>query len=177
MLDLKVVNIKLSLKIVGISYQHVIERTINLQQKRRLNFIVIFNNYTYTIFKPTVSTGHLHCNITKIRGFEDICKAIEILFAVFPGAELEPYKVDNLTATTVCDTKENLDQVFTNLNFKYRIKYNLQKFPALFIKYPAVKSYATVFIFSSGKVVCVGAKSQDQLKVISEWLKTEINIK
>ena len=177
MLDLKIVNIKLSLKIVGTSYQHVIERTIHLQQKKRLNFIVIFNTFTYSIFKPTVSTGHLHCNITKIRSFEDISKAIEILTAIFPSAELKPYNVDNLTATTACDTKQNLEQMFTKLNFKYGIKYNLQKFPALFIKYPAVNSYATVFIFSSGKVVCVGAKSQNQLKLISEWLKTEINIR
>ena len=119
---------------------------------------------------------HLHCKITKIRRFEDISRAIEILLTVLPDAKLKAYTVDNLTATTICDTKKNLDQLFTKLNLKYHIRYNLQKFPAIFIKFPPNTSYTTVFIFSSGKVVCVGAKSQGLLKVISGWLKTEINI-
>ena len=88
---------------------------------------------------------------------------------------MKQISIDNITATTSSDSKQNLSLLFTKLYPKYEIKYNIQKFPAIFIKYPTKQSIVTVFIFSSGKVICVGGKSVDELKETSSWLRTVIN--
>ena len=84
--------------------------------------------------------------------------------------------IDNTTSITKYDEKKNLDKLFMKLNALYLIKYNLQTFPAIFIKYPLEDRNVIVFIFSSGKVICVGAKSKQHLNNVSNWLKTEINL-
>ena len=173
--DLQIVNINLSLKIDSISFEDVIEQTLHLQNNRKLNFIVIFQTYTYTIFKPNGLTGLLHCNVTKVKSMSDISLAVEEFFTFFPTAELKCIAIDNITATTIFDTKKNLDLLFTDLSPKYSIKYNIQKFPAIFIRYPVEHIYVTVFIFSSGKVICVGGKCLKRLNIVSHWLQTDIN--
>ena len=57
MFDLKVVNVKLSLKLYPICYSEVLDKTSNLPRNQRTNFVVVFKNYTYTIFKPSPKTG------------------------------------------------------------------------------------------------------------------------
>ena len=175
MLDFEVVNIKLSLKLNSISYQDILNKVQSLQINQQLNFIVVFQKYTYSIFKPTKVTGNLHCNATKLREFSDIHDAINLLHILFPEATLNNITVDNITSTTKCDRKQNLNKLFSKLNYSYSLKYNLQKFPAIFIKIPVEDKKLTVFIFASGKVVCVGAKTENHLKLISSWVKTEIN--
>ena len=98
-----------------------------------------------------------------------------MLVKILPNAEVKNTCVDNITSTTNCDIKQNLDSLFSKLCFHYRIKYNIQKFPAIFIKYPVDKNCVTVFIFSSGKVICVGGKSEEQLKKTSNWLKNVVH--
>ena len=160
MLELSVVNIKLSLKIASIDYQDIIDHSQHIKSNRQLNFIVIFSTFTYTIFKPTNSTGYIHCNVTKIRNFSAIASATALFFSMFPQGKLMGLVIDNTTSVTKCDEKKNLDKLFVKLNPLYSLKYNLQKFPAIFIKYPLDERNVTVFIFSSGKVICVGAKNQ-----------------
>ena len=104
-----------------------------------------------------------------------ICHAMEELKTILPCVKVKQNSIDNITATTSCDRKQNLSLIFEKLYPKYKIKYNIQKFPAIFIKYPTKQSVVTVFIFSSGKVICVGGKSSDQLKQTSCWLRTVIN--
>ena len=121
------------------------------------------------------STGELHCNITKISSFSKVSNAIEELIDILPSVKVKQSSIDNITATTSCDRKQNLNILFVKLYQNYQIKYNAQKFPAFFIKYPTEEHCVTVFIFSSGKVICVGGKSVEGLKQTSHWLKTVIN--
>ena len=87
MKDLSVVNIKLSLKLTSIKYQEVMSKALHLRCNERPNFIVLFYTYTYTIFKANALTGHLHCNVTKIKSFSDVPNALKLLYELFPSAE------------------------------------------------------------------------------------------
>ena len=57
MLDLNVVNIKLSLKLAPMCYNDILNQTFHLPTNKKMNFIVVFQKYTYTIFKPNALTG------------------------------------------------------------------------------------------------------------------------
>ena len=121
-------------------------------------------------------TGLLHCNVTKIKSLIDIPNALDELAQFLPNAKVEKESVDNITATTSLNTKINLNLLFLRLKQSYNVKYNIQKFPAIFVRYPVGESQVTLFIFSSGKVVCVGAKSEGQLVKASNWLKSYFSV-
>ena len=174
MKDFKVANIKISVKISTINYQDIINKVEFQNHNKNLNFITFFLKFTYTFFKPN-SKGEIHCNITKIRTFTEINCAINLLSSLFPSADLRNLKIDNITSSARCDKKQNLHDLFFKLSPQYDLKYNLQKFPAVFIKVPIDNVILTVFIFSSGKVICVGAKSEHQVKLVSIWVNEKIN--
>ena len=94
---------------------------------------------------------------------------------LIPNANLKNLKIDNITSSARCDNKQNLHDLFYKLSPQYNLKYNLQKFPAIFIKVPIDNEILTVFIFSSGKVICVGAKSEHQVNLVSIWVNEKIN--
>ena len=173
--DLKVVNVKVSVKITSAKYQEVISQISHLQCNQKPNFTVLFHTYTYTIFKASIPTGYLHCNITKLSTFSNVSKAVKLLSSLLPKASFINLSIDNITSTSECDRKQNLDNLFVKLQHTYILKYNLQKFPAIFIRVPFDKGDVTVFVFASGKLVCVGAKSPLHLEQVSKWIRTEIN--
>ena len=176
MQDLNVVNIKISLKLGSICYRDLLDHTAQLQCNKKMNFIVIFKKYTFTIFKPNALTGDMHCNVTKLKSFSNITEAISILTDIIPNVKVKYSSTDNITAITNWNQKVNLDLLFSKLCSSYEIKYNIQKFPAIFIRYPLESNHVTVFIFSTGKVICVGCKSEEQLKITSKWLNDIINL-
>ena len=73
------------------------------------------------------------------------------------------------------DMKQNLENSFLKPCTSHEVKYNLQKFPALFIRVPFQEGGFTIFVFASGKVCSVGSKSLTQVEKISEWVKKYMN--
>ena len=165
------VNIKISVKLSSINYKKIITEVKKLNIKEKNNFVVVFHTYTYTIFKPSLRSGNLHCNITKIKDFFEIPIAIEFLRELLSGVKIENINIDNITSKADQIKKQNLNTVFLTLSSSYEIKYNLQKFPAIFVKVPVEHGTATVLIFSSGKIICVGAKSLNDVKIVSRWIE------
>ena len=98
-----------------------------------------------------------------------------MLTSLFPGVYLRNLRIDNITSFVTCDKRQNLQESFSKLSPKYNLKYNLQKFPEVLFKVPFDHGILTVFIFSSGKVTCVGAKSEHQVKLVSSWVAEKIN--
>ena len=97
--------------------------------------------------------------------------AIEFLRELLSEVKIETINIDNITSKTDQIKKQNLNTVFLTLSSSYEIKYNLQKFPAIFVKVPVEQGTATVLIFSSGKIICVGAKSLNDVKIVSRWIE------
>lgn len=170
------VNVKLSIKLSDIRYQDILYFFKDSNVKFSPNFIVIFDKFTYTIFRPNLKTGNIHCNITKVRSFSKVTEALEFIKTSFPLASIEEQSIDNITARFEIRSKLNLDVLFRKLYNAYEIKYNLQKFPALFIKIPISNRTITIFVFTSGKIVCVGAKELLQLELVSNWITSQIQV-
>ena len=170
MRSLKIVNVKFSLKLNNIMYQDVVESTKTMIIKEKSNFIVVFGKYTYTIFKKSKSTSNLHCNVTKVPDLENISHAIDYLHNFLHGINISNLSVDNITSTTSLNEKISLEKLFEKLSPIYPVKYQLQKFPALFVKYASNNDRITIFFFSSGKINCVGCKNSVHVKRVSDWL-------
>ena len=175
MQEFEVVNVKLSIKLQNLEYDNIIklfdESKINVSP----NFIVLFEKFTYTIFRPDSKNGVVHCNITKFRSFSKISEAINLLKALFPTARIIEKSIDNITAKNQWNEKVNLEYLFQKLRNICQVKYNLQKFPALFIRIPHSNRFVTIFVFASGKIVCVGAKTEEELDFVKNWIVSKFS--
>ena len=104
--------------------------------QRKIKFYSNFDVYTYTIFRPNAVTGYLHCNVTKIKTYSDISEAFTVLQSLLPSINIIEQSIDNITLKGETDMKQNLENLFLKLCTSHEVKYNLQKFPALFIRVP-----------------------------------------
>ena len=149
-------NIKASLKIVKCNLEllQLSCQKRGIPAKKYPNFLVIHDNHKYTIFKKGAGKGQ-HINITKIKSFEDIHTALfrlnDLLATRFAVGDMI---IDNITATSNLGKKIDLCS-FLRAHSSLNIAYNAESFPGAFIRF----SCATVILFSSGKLVIVGAKS------------------
>lgn len=158
----KINNIKLSVKIDLTSLNIVKERLIaeNISYKEYPNFIVFKEVFTYTIFKHNQLLGMNHVNITQVPSVEKISYSLEIIKKV-TNVKIISCKIDNIIATL--KWSKTIDLLKFSHKFLHKpIKYNNQKFPGLFIKYPK----GTVLVFYSGKIVVVGCSEITIIKNI-----------
>ena len=88
-------------------------------------------------------------------------------------------KVDNICATKIIKGKVCLDLLFRELvesnSTQFRVSYNSQKFPGLFVKFYDSKLTGTLLIFKSGKINLVGVKSPNQFLKLDKWIESKIN--
>ena len=93
---------------------------------------------------------------------------------IFPKLCVLTTKVDNICGTRNIGGKINLESLFTNLieysSVEFRVNYNSQKFPGLFIKFLGNSPNGTLIVFKSGKINCVGLKSLNNLLELDEWI-------
>ena len=78
---------------------------------------------------------------------------------------MKEYRVENLTCLHNLNMDFNLAQIFQIYEQEYadeilKIRYNPEKFPGMFI---TLKN-CTVLLFSSGKIVVIGAASEENAK-------------
>ena len=72
-------------------------------------------------------------------------------------------RIENIVASVTTGQKIDLDVVSKNVP---GVEYNPEHFPGLV--YRLSKPRATALIFSTGKMVCTGAKHEDEVKVAVE---------
>ncbi|WP_353079641.1 hypothetical protein [Flavobacterium sp.] len=158
-MDYKIANVKVSIKTSAIVLDNVITVCSEKQLycKNYNNFLVVKDIYTYIIFKQNKNNQN-HINITKIPNIDSVSNAITRIQDLTKSVILSQ-NIDNIIASTSWPKQLNLKQIstlFTN------VKYNNEKFPGLFIKFPT----GTVILFHSGKIVIVGCKNEKDLQCL-----------
>ena len=93
---------------------------------------------------------------------------------IFPDITILSTKVDNICACRRTKIKINLDILFNKLTSSnstlYRVNYNAQKFPGLFVKFLGFPIKGTLTIFKSGSINYVGVKTPYNFIEIDQWV-------
>ena len=129
------------------------------------------------MFTKTKQSRNFHVNITKIPSTEHIPKALDELKLVINSKFItEEFKIENMTCLYQITTDINLLTFYNNLklNVDFGIiqkRYDSEKLPGIFL----TLQKCSALIFSSGKIVIIGASSEEDakqgIKIIYELLK------
>lgn len=169
-MDYKIANVKVSIKTKQLSLDIVLKicHEKELYCNNYKNFLVVKNVYTYIIFKKNKNDEN-HINITKIPTLDLVSDAIALIQQL-TNCFVISKSIDNIIASTcvkkLLDLKE-VSKLFSN------VKYNNEKFPGLFIKF----KIGTAIIFHSGKIVIVGAKTEENIKCLIQKIFVSIGTK
>lgn len=173
-MEVYISNVKLSCK-VRIFNNNIISFNRDIAIKQYNNFSVIKTKYTYIIFTRTKINRKFHVNITKIPSLDHVSKAIDELNDIInEDFAVENFKIENITCLHILNDNINLLETFNNLNKNQneisqdleennkiiQARYNPEKFPGIFLKL----RNCSVLIFSSGKLVVIGATSEEDAK-------------
>ena len=165
-MDIDVSNIKISCKIQFFNAEDIsFNRDIFIKQYN--NFNVIKNKYAYIIFTKSKIRQKFHVNITKIPSFDHVPKAIEGLKDIIENPfSVEEITIENITCLHILNKEINLIEIFRHISSSEFSKdvtytrYNPEKFPGMFIKLRK----CSILLFSSGKMVVIGAKNKEEVK-------------
>ena len=130
--------------------------------KKYDNYEMLRNKYVYTIFKPKRGSNIRHVNITMIKDFEHIEDSLSCLKDMLYSGDISRVTVDNTTASFNVNTFLDLSQLYQSLRSDWNVSFSAQLFPAVCWRL----NMATVQIFSSGKIVIIGAKSERDIKEV-----------
>ena len=168
-------NIKISLKLKTpcTSYcNDVITKNRKIDHKNFGNFLIVYYNFTYIFFNSF--NNILHCNVTKIKKYNGIHISKVQLKKLFPKLTILSTKVDNICGTKNIESNINLEILFESLikcnSKEFRVNYNSQKFPGLFIKFYGHSVIGTLIIFKSRKINCVGLKRPNNFLELDKWI-------
>ncbi len=102
---------------------------------------------------------------------ESIKKIIKSLEKINVKIKIEPkVKIQNIVASGSVGMDLNLNVLAMKLD---NTEYEPEQFPGLVYKLPAAK--ATFLLFSNGKIVCTGTKSEDEVHVALDKLIEQLN--
>ena len=173
-------NIKISLKLESPSltyFNDAITKNKKIKQKNFGNFRIVYSSFTYIFFNT--STNILHCNVTKIKKYNQIYSSKKVLKNIFPKLKVLSTKVDNICGTKYIGGNICLDILFKDLveanSTQFKVTYNSQKFPGLFIKFYGKTLTGTLIVFKSGKINSVGLKKPDHFLELDEWIVSKIH--
>ena len=173
-------NIKQSLKLKTphiLYFNEIISKNKKIKQNFFGNFRVVYSHFTYIFFNT--SNNILHCNVTKIKTYKQIYSCKKVLNNIFPKLDILSTKVDNICGTKTTGDNICLDSLFKRLvesnSSQFKINYNSQKFPGLFIKFQGSTLTGTLIVFKSGKINTVGLKRPNHFLELDEWIKTKIS--
>ncbi len=139
-----------------------------------------FPGLVYRIKDPKTATllftsGKANC--TGAKNLEDVRKTVDIIADKLKKLGVDVYKdlkivVQNIVATADVGGEMNLTEVATGLGLE-NIEYEPEQFPGLVyrIKEPKV----AMLLFSSGKIVCAGAKNIEDVSKAVKKLTEELN--
>ena len=177
--NFKVHKVKISLKLrtpYSSYYNEVISQNDKIKHKKFGNFLIVYHDFTYILFN-TVNYS-LHCNVTKIKKYNGIYLSKVQLKKLFPQLSILSTKVDNICGTKNMRHNIKLESLFYNLvnhtPKEFKVNYNSQKFPGLFIKFQGNLLTGTLIVFKSGKISSVGLKRPNNFleldKCINKWI-------
>lgn len=107
------------------------------------------------------------------KAFEELLQTAKTLNA---DLKAEP-KVQNIIATAILKNEIDMDQIISKLqeDRNIRVIYEPEQFPAAIIKLPINQiAKATILLFSSGKLVCVGLTESEQIKEAIKTIKLKL---
>jgi transcription initiation factor TFIID TATA-box-binding protein len=139
-----------------------------------------FPGLVYRLKDPKTATllftsGKANC--TGAKNLEDVRKTVDIIADKLRKLGVNVYKkmdivIQNIVATADVGGEMNLTEVATGLGLE-NIEYEPEQFPGLVyrIKEPKV----AMLLFSSGKIVCAGAKNTEDVSKAVKKLTEELN--
>lgn len=158
----RVSNVKLSCSIDLLDGSAI---TLNkdVDKKRFSNFTVVRKKYVYIIFKRRKISEGYHVNITKVPSTAQIQASIDELSNIITNKfVVKSYKIENLTCSFDVGFNIPLMDVFDRVEKKSYVKkarFNPERFPGMFVTFES----STVLLFSSGKMVIIGANTFDSV--------------
>jgi len=138
-----------------------------------------FPGLVYRLSEPKTATllfrsGKANC--TGAKNVEDVRKTVDIIADKLKKLDVEVYKnpkiiVQNIVATANLGGELNLTETAQSLGLE-NVEYEPEQFPGLVyrIKEPKV----AMLLFSSGKIVCAGARSTEDVSIAVEKLLEEL---
>ena len=139
-----------------------------------------FPGLVYRLSNPKTATllfrsGKANC--TGAKNVEDVRKTVDIIAEKLKKLGVDVYKkldivIQNMVAMADLKGELNLTEVATGLGLE-NVEYEPEQFPGLVyrIKEPKV----AMLLFSSGKIVCTGARSTEDASKAVEKLAKELN--
>ena len=139
-----------------------------------------FPGLVYRLDNPKTATllfrsGAANC--TGSKNVEDLCKTVDIIVEKLKKLGIEVYKnpkitIQNIVATADLGGELNLTETAQGLGLE-NVEYEPEQFPGLVyrIKEPKV----AMLLFSSGKIVCAGATSTEDVSKAVEKLSEELS--
>ncbi len=138
-----------------------------------------FPGLVYRLDKPKTATllfrsGTANC--TGAKNVKDVRKTVDIILDKLKKLDIEVYKnpkiiVQNIVSTADLGGELNLTETAQGLGLE-NVEYEPEQFPGLVyrIKEPRV----AMLLFSSGKIVCAGARSTEDVSKAVEKLSEEL---
>ena len=170
---LTVSNVKLSCAIELLDGESIIlNKEVN--KKCYSNFTVVRKKYVYIIFKRRNKANVFHVNITKVPSIEQVKTSIEELNSIITNNFIvRSHKIENLTCSYDAGFNIPLIDAFDQIKQKSyvkKVRFNPERFPGMFVSFDSI----TLILFSSGKMVIIGAKNTENtlhcLKLIMTFL-------
>ena len=139
-----------------------------------------FPGLVYRLTNPKTATllfrsGKANC--TGAKNIEDVRKTIDIIAEKLKKLGVDVYKnidivVQNMVATAALDGELNLDEVAVAFGLE-NVEYEPEQFPGLVyrVKEPKV----VMLLFGSGKIVCAGGRTTEDVSTAVEDLSEKLN--
>jgi transcription initiation factor TFIID TATA-box-binding protein len=138
-----------------------------------------FPGLVYRLDEPKTATllfrsGKANC--TGAKNVEDVRKTVDIIAEKLRKLGVEVYKdlkiiVQNMVATAYLGGELNLTETAQGLGLD-NVEYEPEQFPGLVYKIKEPK--VAMLLFSSGKIVCAGARSTEDVSKAVEKLSEEL---
>ena len=140
-----------------------------------------FPGLVYRLKDPKTATllfrsGKANC--TGAKNIEDVRKIIDIIADKLRKLGIDVYKnkdlkitIQNMVTTADLGGELNLDEVALGLGLE-NIEYEPEQFPGLV--YRILEPKVAMLIFGSGKIVCAGARKEEDVSVAVEKLFKEL---
>ena len=161
--ELTVSNVKLSCTIsLADGAPLALNKEVDVRHCR--NFTVVRRKHVYIIFKKQGDDKSYHVNITKIPSAAQIQSSIDDLDGIIINSfAVTTWKVENLTCSLDAGFNIPLMHIFEPLqrkSFVKRLRFNPERFPGMFVTFES----NTFLLFSSGKMVIIGADNEEGIR-------------
>jgi len=138
-----------------------------------------FPGLVYRLNEPKTATllfGSGKANCTGAKNVEDIRKTVSIITEKLERIGVKVYKnpeivIQNIVATSDLQGELNLSEVAVALGLE-NVEYEPEQFPGLVYKIKEPK--VAMLLFSSGKIVCAGARKTEDVLLAVDKLSKEL---